>query len=135
MLSKRRARHHPQPAKDSIMKTSSHILVILLVGFGALAASAASPAQEATPDGWMNAPASKTRAEVQDELQQARRDGSIRFGAVDYDWAGRFVSAKTGGQVQAELQAARESGEYAMINDEAHGFSLPHTPRYAKAPH
>ena len=98
------------------------------------AASTASPAQEATPDMWMSATASKSRADVRDELQQARRDGSIRFGAVDYDWAGRVVSEKTRGQVHGELLAALDSGEYAMINDEVHGFSLPQTPRYAKAP-
>ena len=105
-------------------------IIVTIVG---ATIGAAALAQEATPDTWMNATASKSREQVQQELQQARKDGSIKSWSANYDFVGRTASAKTRDQVRAELVAARESGEYDSLNSEAYGFHIPRTPVYAKA--
>jgi hypothetical protein len=109
------------------MKVARHIIISV---FAATLAGAAL-AQEATPDTWMNVPASKSRTQVQEELQQARLDGSIGFTSEGYDFAARTASVKTRDQVRAELMAARESGEFAALNREVHAFGSVRMPLYA----
>lgn len=77
----------------------------------------AAVAQEATSDAWMAAPSTLSRGEVQAQLQQARRDGTIRA------WSAGYIepvkSAKLRAQVVAETLAARRSGELDAIQAEA----------------
>lgn len=87
----------------------------------ALLGAASVFAQEATPDTWIHEAAStKSRAQVSAELQQARKDGTIKFGSAGY--MERNDAGRTRLQVQAEVIAARRSGELAEINAEAHAF-------------
>ena len=75
-------------------------------------------AQEATPDTWMKAGASKSRAQVKSELEQARKDGTIKAVTPGYDFVGQVAATKTREQVRAETAAARASGEYDALNAE-----------------
>jgi len=88
----------------------------LVIAAAMLAASAAF-AQEATPDTWKQAEVSKTRAQVQAELAQARQDGTIR------SWSAGFIeparSSMTRDEVVAALLQARASGELDRIDAEA----------------
>ena len=112
------------------MKTTQQLIVAAV--FAAFGAGAM--AQEATPDTWISAAtASKSRDQVKAELAQARKDGSIKSSAANYDFVGRTAATKTRDQVRAEVAAARASGEYEALNSEAYAFrSVPPAPVYAQ---
>lgn len=82
-------------------------------------------AQEATPDTWTQTGATKTRAQVLAELDQARQDGSIRSGSIGYDFVAAATPSRSREEVRAELAHARSSGELAAVNDEAYHFTPP----------
>jgi hypothetical protein len=90
----------------------------------ALAIAAVGPvaAQEADSDAWMNVTSTKTRAQVQDELAQARADGSIKVLSLGYLPSIPVASSKTRAEVVASVQAARRSGELDRILAEAYDF-------------
>jgi Domain of unknown function (DUF4148) len=75
-------------------------------------------AQEATPEA-PKAMSTKTRAQVGQELAQARLDGTINATALGYDFVKPVASMKTRAEVRAELDAARASGEFADLNSPA----------------
>lgn len=54
--------------------------------------------------------AGKTRAQVIEELKQARADGSMAIGDADFPRLPVFVSTKTRAQVIEELRQARADG-------------------------
>jgi hypothetical protein len=58
----------------------------------------------------------KTRAEVQAELQQARKDGSMKVFSSTYNPGPGFVSTKSRAQVRGELQQSIDSGEFEVLN-------------------
>ena len=79
-------------------------------------------AQEATPDTWRDVQLSKSRAEVQAELAQARQDGTIKA------WSAGYIeplkgSLKSRAEVRAEVELARHSGELQAINGEVYQFT------------
>jgi len=77
-------------------------------------------AQEATPDTWRDVNLSKSRDQVQAELVQARKDGSLKALSAGYNETVKF--SRTRAEVQADLAAAQASGELAAINAEVYGF-------------
>jgi hypothetical protein len=83
-------------------------------------AGTAAFAQEATSDAWMAAAATKSRAEVAAELQQARATGLTK------SWSAGYIEplkvSKTRAEVVAATLAARDSGELVAINAEAATF-------------
>jgi hypothetical protein len=95
----------------------------------ALLGSGATFAQEATSDAWMQAAMSKSRTQVQAELQQARKDGSIRAGSVGYMTP--FKPVATRAAVQADTMTAMRSGEIDRIDAEAQAFAAPARTRIA----
>jgi hypothetical protein len=109
------------------MKVAHRIAVALI----AATAGAGAFAQEATPDTWMNAGVSNSRAQVQQELDQARKDGSLHYTSEGYHFAAMFPSTKSREQVRAELSDARLSGEYGALNAEVHAFGPTRMPSYA----
>ncbi|MEP7280360.1 MAG: DUF4148 domain-containing protein [Rubrivivax sp.] len=80
-------------------------------------------AQEATSDAWMHASATKTRAQVQAELVQARADGSIK--AVSAGYTEKLVSSHPRADVAAAAAQALRSGEIDRLNAEAYSFQRP----------
>jgi hypothetical protein len=112
--------------------TQQVIATAMLALVAALATSAL--AQEATPD---PAPqtGTKTRAEVQAELDQARHDGSIDSWSDRYALSLKSVRPRT--MVIAELVAARVSGELDRLNSENSFMHppqrVPATPTIAQA--
>jgi hypothetical protein len=97
------------------MNTTSLIASLALVF-----AAGSALAQEAGSDNWMNAGATKSRAQVQAELAQARADGSIKFGALGYleKAQGQWSRA----DVVASVHTAMANGEIHRINAEAQSF-------------
>lgn len=103
--------------------------LIATVAF-AVAGAGAAFAQEATPDTWAQVAATKSRAQVQAELQQARKDGTIK------SWSAGYIeplkSVKSREQVRAEFSAARATGEFDAINGEVYGYTPAPAAVYAK---
>jgi uncharacterized protein YdbL (DUF1318 family) len=87
----------------------------------ALAGAGSAFAQEATSDGWMQAATSKSRAQVQVELQQARRDGTVRATSAGYMEPFKPVASRA--DVRADVNAARASGTLDAIDAEAFAFA------------
>lgn len=87
----------------------------------ALIGSTGAYAQEATSDAWMNAAATKTRAQVATELAQARADGTTKAWSAGY--IEKVEVSKTRAEIVAETLAARQSGELEAINGEVYAFN------------
>jgi hypothetical protein len=102
------------------MKTTSLIASLALVF-----AAGSALAQEATSDAWMNASGTKSRAQVQAELAQARADGSIKFASAGY--MEKVQSRQSRADVVAGVRSAMANGEIAQMNAEAPalGQTLP----------
>lgn len=93
-----------------------------LIAAAALAfVGATAFAQEATSDDWKAIASSKSRAEVQAELQQARASGLTKSWSAGY--VEKLNSSKTRAEVIAATIAARNSGELEAIDSEAFAFS------------
>jgi hypothetical protein len=87
-----------------------------------LAVSGAALADDPTPDSYRDmAPSAKTRAEVQAELQQARRDGSIKVWSNQYNPLTAAQSLRTREAVRAEVIAARQTGALNALHGEDSG--------------
>jgi hypothetical protein len=88
----------------------------------AIAIAAVGPvaAQEADSDAWMTIQSTKTHAQVQAELAQARADGSIKVLSLGY--LPTVQASRSRSEVQAEVMAARRSGELDRIDAEAYAF-------------
>ena len=96
----------------------------------ALLGSTAAFAQEATPDTWQQVQATKSRADVQAELAQARKDGSIKFGGAGY--IETLQSTRSRAELRAEVAQARASGELDAINGEVYAFQPQPAVRLAR---
>ena len=112
--------------KDIIMNRKT---LITATAFALLGATSAF-AQEATSDTWQQVQATKSRAEVQAELLQARKDGSIKFGSAGY--IEPLKSVRSRAEVRAEVAQARASGELDAINGEVYGFQPQPAVRLAR---
>ena len=63
----------------------------------------------------------KTRAQVVDEREQAKRDGSIKAWSTSYNPLALAKSVKTRSEVVAQLEAAKASGELTAFTSEDSG--------------
>jgi hypothetical protein len=90
-------------------------LSIALIGTGA------AFAQEATSDAWTQIATSKSRVQVNAELQQARANGSILAGEQGY--IEPFSPTVSRAQVRFELTNARVNGQLDAINAQAQAFA------------
>ncbi|GAB4038988.1 MAG: hypothetical protein Fur0014_08330 [Rubrivivax sp.] len=107
-------RHPNRNAKEPAMKTSTLIAASLFAFAGA------AFAQEATSDAWMSAAATKSRAEVLAELQQARASGLTKSWSAGYIEPLKATASRTA--VASAARSARASGELERINAEAWHF-------------
>ncbi|MBI5721382.1 MAG: DUF4148 domain-containing protein [Burkholderiales bacterium] len=87
---------------------------------------AGSPAfaQEATYEYPQAAASSATRAEVQSELAQARRDGSMRVWSTTYNHMAAAKSTKSRAAVQAEVLGADRAATAALMGEDSGSFAL-----------
>lgn len=91
------------------LSTIAYPAIVVLSLAAAFAAHAETPTIDDTATQvWTQ---TKTRAQVQAELQQARADGSIRVHSISYNPLALAKSLKTRDEVRAEALAARASGE------------------------
>lgn len=93
------------------MNTTLKILVAASI---AAFASTAAFAQEATYDYPTSYSSNVTRAQVQAELAQAKRDGSMRVHSTSYNHMAAAKSLKTRAEVVAETLADRQGAAGAI---------------------
>ena len=97
------------------MKNS--IVVVAL----ALAAAGAAYADDPTIDPYATAVSTRTRADVQAELAQARRDGSSNVFSIGYNPLTMTQPVKTRTRVLRELDTAQASGQLRAFGGEDSG--------------
>ncbi len=78
-----------------------------LIALASLAAAGSALADDITPDNTARALSTKSRAQVQAELVQARADGSIKVWSTSYNPFLTAKSLKTRDEVRAEVLADR----------------------------
>lgn len=100
-----------------MMKKSS-LLVALTLG---VALVGAAYADDPTIDDTHLVKSTKSRAQVAEELAQAKRDGSIKAWSTSYNPLALAKSVKTRNEVVAELKAAQASGELSAFTSEDSG--------------
>lgn len=98
-------------------------LAVAVAATAVLLAAAPAHAQEATPDYPQAYTGSTTRAQVQAELAQARRDGSMRVWSTSYNHMTAAKSLKTRDQVQAELRAD-DGSMTALTGEDSGSFAI-----------
>lgn len=97
--------------------------VAVATAFALIGATGSAIAQEAYPDTWVNKTVStKTRAQVQAELQAALNDGSMEIWDIDYQ-PPTFKSVRTRAEVRAEAAQALRNGDIALINTPDYPYS------------
>lgn len=101
----------------------------LLVASATLAlAGTAAFAQEATPDYPQAVSSNVTRAQVQAELAQAKRDGSMRAWSTSYNPFAAARSLKTRDEVRAELMGGDRALYAALSGEDSGAFALARQP-------
>lgn len=110
---------------------ATKIFAATLIASAAFAATNVAFAQEATYEYPTPTASAVTRAQVQQELAQARRDGSMRVWSTSYNHMAAAKSVKTRDEVRAEVLADRgnaltsaalageDSGSFAMTRQRA----------------
>ncbi|WDZ97019.1 DUF4148 domain-containing protein [Herbaspirillum sp. WKF16] len=88
-----------------------HLLIALVLAAASSAVTAETYAQTPAAHG-------KTRAQVVDELKQARADGSMTVADSEYPKLPPFVSSKSRSQVLDELKQARADGSLSISDGE-----------------
>ena len=110
------------------MNTKTRIASALAASMFALLAAGTANAQVYGDTGGYNVPelqakSTKTRAQVQAELAQARANGELSTHAEGYDFAARQATAstKTREEVRAEAARALKSGEASAFGNYTRG--------------
>ncbi len=97
---------------------------VAAIGF----AGTPSFAQEATYDDPQAAASPTTRMQVQAELAQARRDGSMRVWSTTYNHMAAAKSMRTRADVSAEVLGADRAALAAMSGEDSGSFALSRQP-------
>jgi Domain of unknown function (DUF4148) len=85
------------------------LITLIVAALGTVAGAA--QAAEADGDQWLQAAvATKSRDQVNAELQQARRDGTTGASGSSYKWLARATSVAQREDVRAEFRRARAAG-------------------------
>jgi len=105
------------------MDKLSQALATFAVAAAGLASTAAF-AQEATYEMPLPATSAVTRAQVQAELVQAKRDGSMRVWSTTYNHMAAAKSLKTRAEVHAEVLGADRAEAAAFTGEDSGSFAL-----------
>lgn len=92
----------------------STVLAATLAALSALSVPALAGDYEAFDT--TSAVSTKTREQVQAELQQARRSGQMKVFSSTYNPASDFVARKSRDEVRDELRDSIASGEFEVLN-------------------
>jgi hypothetical protein len=104
-----------------------NLLMTLTVAAFAVAAAGSAFADDPTPDNYAQVPSLKTRAQVANELAQARQDGSAKVWSFSYQnkLQNQVHSDRSRAEVKSEVLAARASGELnAFVGEDSGSFYL-----------
>ena len=85
-------------------------------------------AQEATYDYPQAVSSNVTHAQVQAELAQAKRDGSMRVYSISYNHLAAAKSLKSRAEVQAEVLGTDHAAREAMLGEDSGAFALSRQP-------
>lgn len=112
---------------------ATKIFAATLVASAALATANIAFAQEATYEYPTPAVSQVTRAQVQQELAQAKRDGSMRVWSTNYNHLAAARSVKTRDEVRAEVLADHRTPTGALnaavlIGEDSGSFALARLP-------
>lgn len=91
-------------------------------------AGAPAFAQQATYEYPQAVAGDATRAQVQAELAQAKRDGSTRVWSTTYNHMAAAKSMKTRAEVQAEVLGAERAASAAMLGEDSGSFAMSRQP-------
>ncbi len=97
---------------------------VAVIGF----ASAPSFAQQATYEYPQALAGSATRAQVQGELAQAKRDGTTRVWSTTYNHMAAAKSLKSRAEVQAEVLGVDRDSTATMLGEDSGSFALSRQP-------
>ena len=100
-------------------------VAIAALGFATLTSA---HAQEATPDYPQAVSSDVTRAQVQAELAQAKRDGTMRVWSTQYNHIAAAKSLKTRAEVQAELLGSDRALMAAISSEDGGSFAFANRP-------
>jgi hypothetical protein len=111
--------------KEPIMK-KLNLLAYPLVAALSLVAAGAAFADDITPDNTATVPMidAKSRDQVQSELFQARKNGSIKVWSTTYNHMTAAKSVKTRDEVRSEVLADRGHGYNAYYGEDSGSFAL-----------
>jgi hypothetical protein len=116
--------HH---SRKTIMNKISQVLATATVAAIGLASTAAF-AEGASYDYPQAVTSNTTRAQVQSELAQAKRDGSIKVYSISYNHMAAMKSVKSRAEVQAEVVGTDTATRDAMLGEDSGSFALSHKP-------
>jgi hypothetical protein len=106
------------------MNKLSQVALTAAVAALGFAGTTAAMAQEATYDYPLPAVSSVTRAQVQAELAQAKRDGALRVWSTSYNHMAAMKSVKTRAEVRAEVAGTDHAALAAMSGEDSGSFAL-----------
>ena len=110
-----------------IMTTRKSLALTLGVAAIAVLSAGSAFADDPTPDRVARVPSLKTRAQVNDEMALAKRDGSAKAWSFSYQnkLVNQVKSERPREAVKAEVLAARRSGELnAFVGEDSGSFWL-----------
>jgi hypothetical protein len=110
------------------MNKLSQVLFTAAVAAIGFASTTAAFAQEATYEYPQAATSAVTRAQVQAELAQARRDGSMRVWSTSYNHMAAARSVKTRAEVQAEVLSIGHDRLAAVTGEDSGSFAMSRQP-------
>jgi hypothetical protein len=117
----------PHTHEGTTMNKLTQVLATAAVGVIGFA-GAPSFAQEATYEYPQAASTNATRAQVQAELAQAKRDGSTRVWSTTYNHIAAAKSLKSRAEVQAEVLGTDRASSAAMLGEDSGSFALSRQP-------
>jgi hypothetical protein len=109
------------------MSTKRSLTLTLAVAALAVFSAGAALADDPTPDHSAQVVSQKTRAQVANELAQAKRDGSAKAWSFSYQnkLQNLVPSERSRAEVKSEVLAARASGELnAFVGEDSGSFYL-----------
>ncbi len=110
------------------------LITLTIALAGAFAAMTSAQAAEADGDAWLQAAKTgKTRVQVNQELQQARTEGTIGFAGTTYKWLPRAKALASRAEVKSEVTHARAEG-FRPVGGEAWDGQVATVKRPAAAP-
>lgn len=110
------------------MSKLTQVLATVAISALGFATLTSAQAQEATPDYPQAVSSSLSRAQVQAELSQAKRNGAMRVWSTSYNHIAAAKSLKSRADVQAELLGGDRAVTAAITSEDGGSFAFAKQP-------